>query len=440
MQENEFEKQVQEKMDELRLHPSDAVWLKVEAEIKKEKRRRWGLILFPVLVLGLLYGGYLLVKRDNSNGKEQQPTNNFTTKNKIDTTNKTTISTSDPIINNEPLITNKTTYPQSNIKYKLHAKKVVDKQKFSSDYKIANTSEKQNSQIFQSETDTTSIVKNENLNPYTPQATSQSTIGKDSVPGQDNKSIEVANDLNNDKKRNETTADTTSTTKKITNSKKHSWNFGFSFSGGISGTSINSGTNQNSSQNYSPIPASGYVGSTPLFGPSSIKPSIAFITGIAAEKNISSKLIFSTGLNYKLFSTTNLVGRDSINTFMTYPLTSKHHNFFHYIDVPVTIKAEISNSPKVPVYWNFGLSISRLIASNALQFNYATYFHDNSQFNKTQFGIHSGFDISLISKQKISFLVGPYFNYTISKIAKQGYYNHHFNFIGLHSQFIFRKK
>jgi hypothetical protein len=58
MQENNFEKQVQQKLDELKLDPSDFVWQNVYAKIKKEKRRWRELIIF--FVLFILCGGILL--------------------------------------------------------------------------------------------------------------------------------------------------------------------------------------------------------------------------------------------------------------------------------------------------------------------------------------------------------------------------------------------
>ena len=85
MQENEFEKQVQQKMDELKLHPSDAVWTKIEAQIKKEKRRRWMLIFLPVILIGSLYGGYVLLNRNNSTHYFQQPSKNSIAKKKFPT-------------------------------------------------------------------------------------------------------------------------------------------------------------------------------------------------------------------------------------------------------------------------------------------------------------------------------------------------------------------
>src|SRR5687768_1378433 len=57
MQENNFERQVQQKLNELKLDPSDSVWQHVYAKIKKEKQRRRGLIIFPVLFIFFLCGG-----------------------------------------------------------------------------------------------------------------------------------------------------------------------------------------------------------------------------------------------------------------------------------------------------------------------------------------------------------------------------------------------
>src|SRR5450755_2920074 len=60
MEENKFEKQVQQKMDELQIQPSDAVWEKIELQIEKKKSRRWGLIILFLLIGLILSGGYWL--------------------------------------------------------------------------------------------------------------------------------------------------------------------------------------------------------------------------------------------------------------------------------------------------------------------------------------------------------------------------------------------
>ena len=48
---NEFEKQVQQKMEELKLVPSDPVWEKVEMRIRKKKDRRRVIFWFPLFAL-----------------------------------------------------------------------------------------------------------------------------------------------------------------------------------------------------------------------------------------------------------------------------------------------------------------------------------------------------------------------------------------------------
>lgn len=71
MPENEFEKQVQQKMDELQFAPSAVVWAEVEKQIPRRKKRRLLLIWFPFLLLML--GGLAWMYRSGfvtKNGNE----------------------------------------------------------------------------------------------------------------------------------------------------------------------------------------------------------------------------------------------------------------------------------------------------------------------------------------------------------------------------------
>ena len=60
MEENKFEKQVQQKMDELKIQPSESVWKKIEVRIEKRKDRKWGLIILFLFTGLVLSGGYWL--------------------------------------------------------------------------------------------------------------------------------------------------------------------------------------------------------------------------------------------------------------------------------------------------------------------------------------------------------------------------------------------
>src|SRR5271170_2108243 len=69
MQSQEFEKKVQQKMEELQISPSAAVWMHVEKEIGQKKgkqKRRVGLLLF-FLMLALAVGStYYVYNRSQS--------------------------------------------------------------------------------------------------------------------------------------------------------------------------------------------------------------------------------------------------------------------------------------------------------------------------------------------------------------------------------------
>src|ERR1044071_1364956 len=83
MQKSEFEKQMQQKMDELKMHPSESIWPKIEVQIRKEKRRRWILIFIPVMLICFLFGGYLLFNKINTAREHGPDTKNSAAKNII---------------------------------------------------------------------------------------------------------------------------------------------------------------------------------------------------------------------------------------------------------------------------------------------------------------------------------------------------------------------
>src|SRR6478672_5620829 len=81
---NEFEKQVQQKMDELKLVPSEPVWQKVEMQIRKKKDRRR--LIFWIPFLGLMLGAGLWIgmnkySKQVSYKENKNPVNKFDHKN-----------------------------------------------------------------------------------------------------------------------------------------------------------------------------------------------------------------------------------------------------------------------------------------------------------------------------------------------------------------------
>lgn len=439
MQENEFEKQVQQKMDELKLHPSETVWPKIESQIKKEKRRRWGVIIFVVIIIAALYGVYLQLNKSQSytsQNEKQQIKPATKTTNEITTRSFDSAKTQTSIIKNEKRFDEQTA---STLK-RTETKKVTSKGKIKSsiNYRIANNTQKDTATAFVKPGITKSIAQNENINSDKETLQQEKILRNNDKPDSSADKSEQFNLL-----KNNTTQESKTDTpkKKITAPQKHSWNWGITLAGGMSGIKGVKGIfgNEDKSANFtsqvSSTPGTGVTYSMPP-----ITSSIAFIAGFTAEKKLSPKIAFATGFNYKLLNTKNSVGNDSLRFYYSSGNAGIHHNFFHYLELPVGIKLQLTNK-KVPLYWNISSFISFLAGSNALQYNTTThlYYHDNSQLNKIQFGFNTGFDIDLMSKQKSSLLLGPVLNYSISKIAAQGYNNHHFTFIGLRLQLLFKK-
>ena len=69
MHDSEFEKQVQQKMQELKFAPGADVWARVEADIQKKKRRRP--VVFWFLLAGLMIGGSLVYYTGMLNSSKQ---------------------------------------------------------------------------------------------------------------------------------------------------------------------------------------------------------------------------------------------------------------------------------------------------------------------------------------------------------------------------------
>lgn len=448
MQTNDFERQVQQKMDDLQIHPSETVWQKIEPQIKKEKRRRWILILFPVILIGLLYGRYLLLNYDNLYHQPQQELTNKPIEN-IKTI-KEPKAYSDKIKNHNPVKEAELTNAKpTNEEMGSHQKiKISEKIKDNRD----GVTKKFTQDILTKTQTKISIDKNENVsidNKNPEQEKEQSDIEinaeKAIIPIKEfpkPKEIVTAKDSIENKNKNQTQQENaiSNVTKKAAN--KKIWNWGFSISAGSSGMGNNLfGDDQKSLADRQNASVGGSFGVFVPSTPSLIKPSLALITGITVEKNISEKIIFITGINYKLFSTTNTVGKDSAEFFRN-SNENTYHNYYHYIELPVGFKFQLGDFKKSLLYWNAGLSVSQLIGAKALQYSSSRrlYYHDNSLFNKTQLGFNTGLDIAFLSKNKTSFLIGPFYNYGISKIAREGYNKHHFIFIGLRAQYFFGRK
>ena len=446
MQKNEFEKQMQQKMDELQIQPSESVWQNVQLQITKKKRRRWGVLLLLFGFIIISSAGYWILRSDNRTIQDNQY-------NKTDKKNSHQALTTD-----KPLAkTENKNHDETN---KAPDQRVAIKSNQNVSEKIMAIPAKA-IRIHNSSPENTSIELNEpkNLNTDTETEIEVNSYTDELKP--ELKKIDNMNELpgSTNVQENllppfltteiELKADTLVTNPPAKNTiafkKVNNWKLGLSFSAGISGIANNflgfNGDKSLSADTYSNnLPANG---SGNIISPSRLQRSGAFTAGFIAEKNISKKKMISIGLNYKMFSTTNKVGErnDSSLRYSLENAVNSHHNYYHFLELPVSLKIQIS-AKKIPLFWDAGISISQLIGSNALQYNNGTtfYYQDNSLFNKSQIGFNTGVSASFFSMRNASLLFGPYVYYSITKFANEGLYkNQHFTFIGLKSQILFKK-
>jgi hypothetical protein len=458
MEQNNFEKNVQQKLDELKIAPSDSVWTNVEKRIgKKDKDRKLVFILF-FLILFLLTGGYFLFNSTKNNGQQKHELSEIKKDSKATNNDNSSLiktSTAKNQTSRTPDFTNGSEEKIKTTSIKIQNKREVPKKKLR--VTIIETAERKQ-MVFLSNNENQKKENENKLNIDTSsnpiKGENETLIQKENIERTD--SVLDKKIISKDSSENNIPAIAKKELKKSSEKKKDHWKFGVTLSGGTS--IISKSQLKNPALFFVTDPGQYNAGGIPspyYYTPSEIRNSSAFMAGIFVEKNISPKKKISIGISYKYFSFLNKVGNridslyslpqsySSLNYVYSSVNLKTYRNNFHFLEVPVSIKFQLNNNSNLPIFWNAGINISQLISTNALQFksNAGFYYRDNSFFNKTQFGLSTGFSATLFAKGQRPFNVGPYFYYSATTLANKGLYNKkHFAFIGLKTEILFHKK
>jgi len=456
MEQNNFEKQVQQKMEQLQIAPSDAAWNNVEKRIAQKKERGKWIFILPVFILLLLLSAYFLsYNSKESNIPGNQNENRRIAKKEIEKNNSPKINVSDLEEKTSNSPKTKTTIAEvkrdnqatfkptqskndhqkidkSNLKTGFpvaHLSEDSDKNEIENDNKIKNN--KKSLLARKSDSVDHSIEENIALTTFENKISNEDIEEKTALINQDLKDSAAVSDLS-----------------KIATMKKERsrWKIGFTFSAGTSSAGYEVLSQNKSALDYaSPVTGSGGLPNNG-YVPSNLSGSLAASAGAFIEKNILGKNKISIGLSYRYSSTKNKVGNKIDSAQVLYFSSSQlknYHNQFHFLQVPVNFKLRLNPKRSLPLYWNAGIAISQLISSNALQFrsDRGLYYGDNSVFNKTQIGISTGFSATLFSEKTLPVDIGPYFYYGATKIADKRLYNKtHFSSIGISAEILLNKK
>lgn len=471
MQNREFENRVQQKMEELKLVPSEALWDKVEAELPAEKkRRRW--ILF-VLLISAVFVSSILLKQYYNAGTEKNAATEITKNTPgiaTGTENNTTAKSSNPVsgansqqdtdLSADIVKANEATAAASNEFVKPKKKIGNDQNKRSTTVLPVESelpyNENTNKEVqskaavkikvkaAQPVSESTAVIENDfQENDVTSAADSnteklfaaeknaaastETQPAADSLPGKDNTvPVTAAN-----KKTKEKTA------------KKTKWQYGIFLSAGSA--AVKNGVFSKQPVNYAQVNSA--MNNQPPAGvsnnnlPAAPSASTAFSVGGTVEKNINARFKFVTGVNYAYQSNSIKVGKKvdsavAVNVDINKSITAgsyytagnaeKYKNDFHFIEVPALL--QFRPAAKLPFYIEGGITAAVLLHSNALLYNTAAsaYVTDAAFFNKMQLSVNAGAGITVLQKTKYPVSIGYQFRQGMLSVTKPAFGKQHF--------------
>lgn len=428
---HDFEHKVQQKMEELRLTPSRAVWDGVEAEINRDKKRRRLVFILPLLVLLLGSGAFWWAS--------QEPASNLITEKK-QKENDSKITHGDPagpavspsgntgknsgkpdhLISEEENKANKRENELDRVSDKTVTNSpekngVIAKEKINRKPGLARKGDRP--QVLATDGRKSKAEKSlfarpdefvKQTNKRVNQPRIEPRIAEDKLNVLDEaaeKSSEPGEVVYAPSKTNRvpllfTRNGTDSLVKlpiiasyqspaKTIYRKKSNWQWGFSSSAGVSKNVQGGFFNAFEKSLVAPADMrmdSGFRQTPYGFSsrqPATVRAGYNYSLGVFVQRKLSRKLELTAALQYNYFSTRYEVGtKVDANAFNstaspinavtgTYYLDGKgqqHINAYHFVELPVTLRTKLNNNRQLPVYWSNGLSLAYMVNTSALHY------------------------------------------------------------------------
>lgn len=456
MEENEFEKKMQQKMELLQMQPDEGLWQKIQVQVEKKTAHKRKYIIFSFLLLCFVacsllvadlkqYPSSLNKKAENKNEKNvpQINTENNKQQKQLLLNDKQNI-TELPLMLDDVCNKNQRPNPLSSISRK------------NNNHKISRM--------------TNRILKSKiSLEKLSEEAVTENTIAEKIYPSgtvaagaeklqYDKKTIAPVDTVAKESLQKELLTENKDANKiqqqVSPKNKKQLWQTSFSFAAGRSST----GNKYLNNQNFAAY--SDAIGATPNIGdssvivnlPSAAKPGLLITAGFEVHRSLSVKTTLGAGLQYQLHTSSITTGEKAaaqstpgsrVKAAYKTGNSNKYTTAYHFISLPLSISTQIAVIKDKQINLNTALVFSRLIHTNALQFDYAqrSYFNDNSLFNKTTAGLSAAAFINIAGKNKAAFNIGPEFYYSLTPMASSGIYTaSHYKSFGIRMQKMLQKK
>ena len=432
MPENEFEKKVSSQMQELKVKPSEKVWLQVEERIRKKKKRRVFMILFLLAGLGLL--GYwqwdhMFTNKKtsvadsttkpstegkltpdatfNNREKEESPTvrkpdqpkkeegsgNTTLTVSKKDKKNQSNqIVQPKKIEETEIKSTIRKTPVSKNRSTDLNA--IADQPKVAKSPKddVAVSGVLDKEPVKENKPAIVNDLTNIKKEPVVVKVDSAVTSKPDFpimtndslVINSENKKVTEVNITDSTKKKEERLKDSAAIIKKDHAIKK--WKWGFELTPGIS--SLNEemfSFDMNKMADAYAAPQTGTGSGVPQsrVEPATSSSGFSFQAGVFAKNQMTKRSSILLGLRYGYYSDRIRVGGVSVfntnstntafqNAGVFYRASNTYRdltNRYHFLELPLSYHVRLNKNQQKPFTANLGFSLSRMIASNAVMYD-----------------------------------------------------------------------
>jgi len=475
MRDNEFDKDVKEKMEEFRLPPSAPVWLEVERRINERKKRR--VLIFWFCLAGLLMaglGGWWIWQNNDevaiatTKDNVASVTTSTTDASTIATEEKNNISNGSATQKNADANTVNT--PSAGVN--LQQDKIVQPSTGSGTLVAAksNTPEKggivseddhaQSTQLKTGKGKKSKRIPSPENNVNAPEADKDKPVVTQNNPAAvpDATAVPVSTDITPVPATASLTpvltpivtvpksADTLQAVAAVEQKpdpvprkkKKSNWQTGLVFAfgearltqGGLtlfseksfdalqSGVTTGNGGFSNQS----------FADSVPLKG-------LGIHTGFFAKRKLGKKTFFSAGFNLAYYSGKQRVGArvdsvrqlsapfftDTRDGFYQSGSASRYTNRYYYLQLPLLLHWQLNKGTKWPaIEWENGFVPSVLISSRALVYDPSgrIFFRDKSVYNKFSLVYQTGFTARFASRTKHPLTAGFYYNYHFSRLQK----------------------
>ena len=235
---------------------------------------------------------------------------------------------------------------------------------------------------------------------------------------------------------------------------KRPWEAGFTGGAGISRLNrlnINSPAAASSNASFFNINSATYSNDKHFV--SDVRPDISFMAGIYLQKPLSKRWTLNLGMNLHFYSTQIMVGQPvsayvpvtvsliaptvqpAAQSTPTYTAGDKQlvTNHYYFLELPVAMQFKLNKSRMLPIFLEGGLSLSRLMGSDALFYNShsGVYYKDGSVLQKTQFNVSSALAVGL-PFHGIRIQLGPQVQYGLTPlINNRSMGDQHFLYTGI---------